>query len=357
MRVHFTDSVLRAYYYKYSHPKEALVDHGLLNRGLLRLVDTIHNAYSVSQEPRVQGTFDSTSIDTGKIDSNTGSESESESLCFLYPFGATLNVAAPAIALLSTGSTCIPANRPICALHRSASSSGDSGALLVLGSVHMFSDSYVMLEQNQLTLEMLMQTLLQPQLPLNTVDALNPELNEYHNLPEVALLANRPIGCMHESEPLPADISKLILAPSTRSLSWINTSAATSIGNNQRSLFQFDNAGYWSVLNTYDQLQVDHEPLRLIRPMFEAPLPPLQPAVLAPAFRGLHRPALELFDLESEFSSVQSRLAQLAAECTDDHISYFLAECGRLFGLPHTSQPKLMLEQVFKQIIQYKKIS
>lgn len=40
-----------------------------------------------------------------------------QALQFLYAFGATLNVAKPATALLSTGSVAFPLNRPVCAAH------------------------------------------------------------------------------------------------------------------------------------------------------------------------------------------------------------------------------------------------
>lgn len=39
------------------------------------------------------------------------------SLTFVYPFGATLNVMKPAVAVLSTGSVCFPLNRPILAFY------------------------------------------------------------------------------------------------------------------------------------------------------------------------------------------------------------------------------------------------
>jgi len=41
------------------------------------------------------------------------------SLTFIYPFGATLNVAKPAVAVLSSGSVSFPLNRPICAMCKS----------------------------------------------------------------------------------------------------------------------------------------------------------------------------------------------------------------------------------------------
>lgn len=39
-------------------------------------------------------------------------------LTFVYPFGATLNVMKPAVAVLSTGSVCFPLNRPILAFYQ-----------------------------------------------------------------------------------------------------------------------------------------------------------------------------------------------------------------------------------------------
>lgn len=39
-------------------------------------------------------------------------------LTFVYPFGATLNVMKPAVAILSTGSICFPLNRPVLAFYQ-----------------------------------------------------------------------------------------------------------------------------------------------------------------------------------------------------------------------------------------------
>ena len=39
----------------------------------------------------------------------------SRSLNFVYPYGATLTVQKPAVAVLSSGSTSYPVNRPVCA--------------------------------------------------------------------------------------------------------------------------------------------------------------------------------------------------------------------------------------------------
>lgn len=39
-------------------------------------------------------------------------------LTFVYPYGATLTVMKPAVAVLSTGSVCFPLNRPVLAFYQ-----------------------------------------------------------------------------------------------------------------------------------------------------------------------------------------------------------------------------------------------
>lgn len=75
----------------------------------------------------------------------------------------------------------------------------------------------------------------------------------------------------------------------------------------------------------YDELHVKREVLSLIKPKFELPMPPLQPAVFAPPFHELPFPALDLFDLDDHFSSEKTRLAQLTNKCiyTNDVIRHF----------------------------------
>ena len=76
-----------------------------------------------------------------------------------------------------------------------------------------------------------------------------------------------------------------------------------------------------------------HEPLRLITPQFETPLPPLQAAVFPPTFRELPNPQLELFDLDEAFSSEKARLAQITNKCTDDDIEYYVREAADILGM------------------------
>ena len=86
------------------------------------------------------------------------------------------------------------------------------------------------------------------------------------------------------------------------------------------------------ILKAYEQLGVKHEPLRLITPQFETPLPPLQAAVFPPTFRELPNPQLELFDLDEAFSSEKARLAQITNKCTDDDIEYYVREGADILG-------------------------
>ena len=77
------------------------------------------------------------------------------------------------------------------------------------------------------------------------------------------------------------------------------------------STFILRNRLYRDATTRYTHLAVPHEPLRLVTPQFETPLPPLEPAVFPPVFREPPGPALDLFDLDDAFSSERVRLAQL----------------------------------------------
>lgn len=75
------DSVIRTCYYKYPHPKEAYIQNGLLNRGILRLMDSSSTSESLN----------STSGLRNLVDLENANE-YGQGITFVYPFGATLNV-------------------------------------------------------------------------------------------------------------------------------------------------------------------------------------------------------------------------------------------------------------------------
>merc|ERR1712060_36517 len=87
----------------------------------------------------------------------------------------------------------------------------------------------------------------------------------------------------------------------------------------------------------YGQLGVKKGPLTLIAPQFEAPLPPLQPAVFPPQPREPPPPPLDLFDLDEQFAGEAQRLAALANKCSegkDEDLEFFIREGAIVLGLP-----------------------
>ena len=68
-----------------------------------------------------------------------------------------------------------------------------------------------------------------------------------------------------------------------------------------------------SAIKSYHELNVKHEPLKLITPQFETPLPPLQAAVFPPSFRFEPSEVTECFAICLEIHYLKSYL-QLATE-------------------------------------------
>ncbi|QQP54512.1 Intraflagellar transport protein 52-like protein, partial [Caligus rogercresseyi] len=91
---------------------------------------------------------------------------------FLYPYGATLNVAKPAISIFSTGSVSYPLNRPICAFYKHPNT---NGKLAVLGSTAIFSDQYIDKEDNHKLKDIVFNFLTSDEIKLNQIDAEDPE--------------------------------------------------------------------------------------------------------------------------------------------------------------------------------------
>ncbi|KAL9981305.1 hypothetical protein ACROYT_G009992 [Oculina patagonica] len=309
------DSVVRTVYYKYFHPKEVLISNGVLNREINRAAGKY-----------VPGSSDADRTELG------------QSLTFVYPYGATLNVVKPAISVLSSGSVSFPLNRPICAFHSSRYS---KGKMVILGSVHMFSDQYLDKEENAKVQDVIFQWLTTNDIQLNNIDAEDPEVSDYHYIPDTPRMSERLRVCLQEGdESAGRDITKMF----------------------NEDLFKLDTSVVPAAIRAYEDLRVKHEPLLLITPQFETPLPPLQPAVFPPTFRELPAPALDLFDLDESFSSEKTRLAQITNKCTEDDLEYYVRECGDILGvsskLPSSVRDaKHILDYIFHQIVEFKKLN
>lgn len=194
----------------------------------------------------------------------------------VYPYGCTLKCEKPALPLLVTGATGFPVNRPILAC---ASTSG-GGRLVVLGSGAMFADEWMNREQNSSVWEAVLAWLQHHSgVTISAKGSISGSVSEWKPLPDTGMLASRLRACLQAPEPLPVDKARLL----------------------DTKLFSFDIKLVPEVVALYKSLGIPHEPLALITPQFETPLPKLQPAVFPPAMREPPAPALELFDLDEQF--------------------------------------------------------
>lgn len=309
-----SDSVVRNVYHKYFHPKEALVSNGVLNREISRAAGKVM---------------------TGIIeDENVGNNAQA--LTFVYPYGATLSVMKPAAAVLSSGCVCFPLNRPVLAFYQGK----EAGKLAVLGSCHMFSDQYIDKEENSKILDVLLQWFMTDSVQLNQIDAEDPEITDYTMLPDTGGLSEQMRCCLQERDENPGDFTSLL----------------------DMSLFNMSTDTLPQVISAYKQLNVKCEPLQLITPQFETPLPQLQPAVFPPSLSDLPPPMLDLFDLDESFSSEKVRLAQLTNKCTEDDLEFYVRKCGEILGVTakldkEKRDAKHILEHVFFQVVEFKKLN
>jgi len=332
-----SDPVVRTVYRKeYFHPKEVFIK----NTSMISAVTELAGKGSAKTQ--------SVLVDSSVLDSG---------LSIIYPFGCTLQAQRPAFPFLSSRHIAFPANRPIGAIFRTAVSRGanaplppvgqsssdashtSTGSLLVLGSARILHDSYLTKEDNSALLTAIIK-ILTTEVVLEPPDEDCPEVSGTKiEIPDSEKLAERLRSCLQEPEELPTDFTALF----------------------DHSLFKYDTSAIPEVIKLYETLHVKHEPISLIPPSFEVPLPPLQPAVFMPYMRELPPPALELFDLDQDFASDKLRLAQLTNKCTEKDLDYYVKEAGEILGV--TSQlaenkqtAKHVLEFVLKQLVAYKKM-
>ena len=268
-----TDSVVRTVYLKpYSHPKEVCIQQGVLNRELTRAANDLRARVDANRN-----------VDLGASLGGTLADQQS-GLSVLYPFGATVNVQKPAVALISTGQEAYPLNRPIIAVYDGKTATdangkalNKKGRLLVIGTAKIFDDEWLLKEDNSKLLEILIKWMVPSEpISLNQKYADESDIADHHYVPDTGALAMRMRCCLQEADEVPQDFTQLF----------------------DDSLFQLTSDKIPEVLKLYKDMDVKHEVLTLIPPQFEAPLPPLQPAVFPPAWREPPPPSLDLFDLD-----------------------------------------------------------
>lgn len=346
------DSVIRTILYKCFHPKEVWIQNGILNRSInnaagKKIPGTNSNGVAGStgktgesavnlDKKRKSRASNGNSV-VGLV-GNAEEEEESKGIEFVYPYGATLMTEKPAIPIMSSGYISYPLNRPIGAVVDHL-----KGRMVVIGSVHIFDDKYLEMEENSTLQEILFDWLLRNEgaFELNQIDATTPDITDYQFLADTKSLSKRVKSCLQESEELPKDWTSLF----------------------QSNLFKFETDNIIESIELHRKMGVKHEGLTLIPPAFETPFPPLQPAVYPPSLRELPSPSLELFDLDEQFASEEIRLAHLTNRLNNEDIPFYIKRAAEILGITTKMKsdlrqsPKHILEFIFRQIVHFKKSS
>ncbi|KAL3118546.1 hypothetical protein niasHT_000311 [Heterodera trifolii] len=358
-----SDCVIRTMFHKYFDPKEALVPNGVINRaipsaaGVQKAIshgrEAEMNRKGLPKEQMQQQKAEKRSSAFGqklRRDGNDDDEEEEETnirsaLTFVYPFGCTLSVDRRSVCVLSTGTVCYPISRPICAFHKVQKENG-CGKLAVVGSVQMFTDPFFVKEDNAKIFEVIVK-FLSDGFELNQIDAAEPNISDFHPIPDNLQLSSQPKMCLQESEieqTFTGDITKLF----DTSLSSISLE-------------------HWpEAIRLFDKIGLKHEPLTLVSPAFQVPMPPFAPAIFAPEFRELAPPQLELFDLDDAFATHEIQLAQLTNRCAENELDLYIREAGEILDINKTLlrserrtegkiTAKKVMEYVILHIVEWKK--
>eukprot|EP00164_Ancoracysta_twista_P014035 GFYU01022675.1.p1 GENE.GFYU01022675.1~~GFYU01022675.1.p1 ORF type:complete len:612 (+),score=89.73 GFYU01022675.1:61-1896(+) len=329
------DCVVRTVMQKCLHPKEVCVTHGITNREINRLAGkTVIGASNSS------GTAGGANNMSG---GSTEASTTATSMNFMYPHGLTMNVQRPSFPILSSGFMAFPLNRPIAAVYEAPEAAEHNGKvkrgkLLVLGSGNVMEDSWINKEENEKLVTILFDFLLH-KVKFNQIDADEPEITDYHHLPDTGSLSERLRVAVEEGEDLPRDFTKLF----------------------DFSTYKLDTSLIPEVSATYQKLGLKQETLTLIPPEFQAPLPPCLPATFDPTHREAPPPALDLFDLDEHFAPERVRLAQLTNKCALEDLELYVTGSSDIIGVskklrsPRNKDPRALLDHVFRQVMQYKK--
>ena len=337
------DCVVRTVMQKCLHPKEVCVTHGITNREINRLAGkTVIGASNSSGTLASNNNAASNDLSAGTAAASAASTTAT-SMSFMYPHGLTMNVQRPSFPVLSSGFMAFPLNRPIAAVYESSEAVEHNGKvkrgkLLVLGSALVMEDTWINKEENDKLITILFDYLLH-KVKFNQIDADEPEITDYHHLPDTASLSERLRIAVEEGEDLPRDFTKLF----------------------DFTTYKLDTSLIPEVSATYQKLGLKQETLTLIPPEFQAPLPPCLPATFDPTHREAPPPALDLFDLDEHFAPERVRLAQLTNKCQLEDLDLYVTGASDIIGVskklrsPRNKDPRALLDHVFRQILQYKK--
>ncbi|CAL6022197.1 Intraflagellar_transport protein 52 [Hexamita inflata] len=265
-----------------------------------------------------------------KIEKQKQTEDVQTDLQIVYPNGCYFQIQQPAIPIISSGEGAFPVQQPILMCHELKES-----RMLLMGTAEAFNSEWIKKFDNKYLAETLFSYLAK----FEEAPILNQQvkdtaiLDEQSFVPDTQILSSNLRACLHQPDPLPEDFRDLL-----------------SIQEQKKQLLP-------QIVKLYEKMGFPKtEPiLRLIKPSFERPTPPLVPAVHAPQLpEPPGCPQLELFDLDTELASDITRLTRLALMykgATD--LEIFVKRAGEIFALNGT--PKEILYQVLKVAVQFKK--
>ena len=231
------DCVIRPNPSELYHPKEALLEDFIANRGLIDVMRKfIKTPITLNQSAL-------TRIENGSIN---------HSPRIIYPMGCTLKVDPKVAPIMMTSSKwALPSRQAICAFYRD-----NETRLIAIGSTSLLNDVFIDKEDNRSLVRTLLEFIENRKFPINISDAKTIDMPDNNMTPDISRLADMPIYCLMQSEPLPADKSTLV----------------------DRQLFNIDNSKLPSVMKAYEDLSVPREPLTLIKPDLVMPSFEFEPA-------------------------------------------------------------------------------
>lgn len=262
------NSVIKTNFFRYNHPKEALISNGLFYEGQ-------------AEEMRTGAGRVLSKIDFRDLDDNEDEGNNFGGMSVVFPFGSSLSVNEPAISIFHSGTSCYPIGSPLIALSKIG-----RGRMAVIGSWKIAEDHYYDKEDNSILLNSIIQALTQEKIwkiistSIKKISNKNPP---QPILPNIESLSERLKPCIDET----MDIS-------------------TSFLNHfQTKLYESNFEHLPESLDLYKKLNVPCQPLKFITPSFETPMLGMTPSVFPPVLADLESPALELYDLDDEFADFE----------------------------------------------------
>ncbi|KAH8066603.1 hypothetical protein JL722_1050 [Aureococcus anophagefferens] len=319
------DSVLRTVYYKYLHPKEVFVSHGVLQP---ELATHKHLSHGNARKHRRGG--------VAAAKEPEGGDAAQGGLSFVYPRGATLSVQRPARAVLSSGAISYPIHRtahvkddkPKGHHHHHKSAKNRGGAPSPTDGKHHHHHHHH--KHAPTEVERGHHGSFDP--GMDTTFDMSGEHHHagddaaaYARVPDIEALASRLRACLQENDELPRNFTRLF----------------------NDALFRFDT----------------------------------DPATFPPALREPPSPPLDQFDLDEHFASKRERLAQLTNKCIPggmtkkdgdaalaepDDLEYYVREAGEIVGATahlaarspeNALSAKHVLAFVLNELVTFKKVN